>query len=339
MLITFLLQFFVTIISTVSIVNAQIPNGCFDLGMTQALTFYKDAMTTSARAPPIKQLNCVGGDGCSYSKSISAIQCTNSGLNNQQQPQWKCTAQLPENVDLGTTTVSCEGCTSSTDYYKVTGSCGLFYTLNIANDKTNDDGSTHHIRTNDNSSSVLGIFLVLFVIIFAIICVCLRYQDHQIMNNYTTVSSSPVRVIPMTTTYARPQPVTQPQSYQNNSYQNSYSYTPVPTAPPIYQSTYTNNNTNNNYNNGFAQGLLVGDAMGGGNNNVAEDLLIVNAISGGSNNSGFVNGMLVGSALSSGHHDSTKLHHNKPPKHHNTTTSNHNKASHSSTGFGETVTR
>jgi hypothetical protein len=116
-------------------VFCQPPPGCFDPTKVTALTFYQNAMTTSARAPPIAQLSCVGGNGCKYASQISSVQCQNNGLDEYGNVQWQCTANLPSEVEFGSTTVSCEGCQSSTDGYKLTGSCGLMFQLDMVNTK------------------------------------------------------------------------------------------------------------------------------------------------------------------------------------------------------------
>lgn len=333
-----ILQFFM-----IKSVSGQAPNGCFDLTQAQALTFYKDAMTTSARAPPIKQLNCAGGNGCSYAGSVSVVQCTNSGTDGSGNVQWKCTAQLPANVDLGSTTVSCEGCKSSTDFYKVSGSCGLFYTLNMVSSGSHDDvhsnDDAHHIRKNDGSNSGGYILLIFLVIIIVLLVVCCVWK---VSENYTyadTTYVSPVSAIPMTTTISHPQN-SNSGSYGSVSYQNSY--TAIPSAPPAnaYRPVQPYSSYSGNNNNGFTQGLIMGEMASGHHNRVVEDAIIIDAVSGGGSN-GFTNGLLLGSVLNNNHGGSNKHHntsHSAPPKHHGTS---HGapKPSHVSTGFGGTITR
>lgn len=333
-------------------VNSQLqPSGCIDLTTTQTLTFYKDAMTTSARAPPIKQLNCVGGNGCKNSNKINTIQCTNSGANDVGETQWVCKGQIPSNLELGTTTVSCEGCKSSSDFYKIAGSCGLFYTLNVISN-SNDD--THNIRKNNGSNSNGWIFTMVIVgMVITIICCFAVAITFCARTNFPSNTSRLVLT-----------PRTHMNTRRYSSYKNNNGYVPIATAPPLvvpivaqpitpsYQTqpitpsyqNYNNYGTENNYTTGFAQGILMEDIVsnnGRHNNRVAEDLLLMNAIGGSNKNTnGFMNGVIVGSALNGHHNDNHHSHHNHHHNgHHHGHKKHHNNDSHESTGFGGSMTR
>ena len=109
---------------------------CFDPTTTQSLLFQINAYTTCSRISPILQLNCVNGqnsdnaDLCSkYANQISTLKCDNSGIDDKGEVIWNCQGSKPSNINFGTTTVSCEGCTSPLDKLKITGSCAIFYQL------------------------------------------------------------------------------------------------------------------------------------------------------------------------------------------------------------------
>lgn len=95
----------------------------------KSMTFYYDRWTTGKRTAPVLQLDCVGGDACSLSNYLpTVVQCQNVGMNGYE-VQWKCTAELDDNVRLGETTVVCEGYNSRDDKYVLQGSCSLEYKL------------------------------------------------------------------------------------------------------------------------------------------------------------------------------------------------------------------
>jgi len=89
------------------------------------LAFLKGAQTLSRRQPAIQQLECVGGSA-KGSHEPNSVRCVNIG---HLEPHWRCEATLEDSVQLGSSTVSCEGYRSNDDPYVLRGSCGLAYTL------------------------------------------------------------------------------------------------------------------------------------------------------------------------------------------------------------------
>lgn len=83
-----MLKYLLFLLLSISNAQIEIPPNCFDLSKVQSLTFYHNAITTSAKSIAIQQLNCIGGNGCDFSKNIQSIQCINNGLNDQNLPQW-----------------------------------------------------------------------------------------------------------------------------------------------------------------------------------------------------------------------------------------------------------
>ncbi|XP_006459447.1 hypothetical protein AGABI2DRAFT_201707, partial [Agaricus bisporus var. bisporus H97] len=97
-----------------------------ELAKIPALTFYKDAWTTSQRTSPIKQLTCVGKPCRLYQPEV--VRCVNLGGSGTD-VDWKCEADLPERLRFGKVDVSCEGWSKSGDPFVLKGSCGLEYRL------------------------------------------------------------------------------------------------------------------------------------------------------------------------------------------------------------------
>ncbi|KAJ3304953.1 Store-operated calcium entry-associated regulatory factor [Kappamyces sp. JEL0829] len=94
-----------------------------------ALTFTAHKYTAGIRSRPVQQLTCIDGDACGETKYLpKVVQCINSGWDGQD-VQWKCSAELNNDVRLGETTVICEGYRDREDPYVVAGSCSLEYTL------------------------------------------------------------------------------------------------------------------------------------------------------------------------------------------------------------------
>ncbi|KAG9325192.1 hypothetical protein KVV02_002046 [Mortierella alpina] len=93
----------------------------------QTLTFQKGRMTTGRRTSPVPQTSCVGGNACGdYEPDV--IQCKNTGFDGGD-VQWKCQADLPDNLKFGKLDVYCEGFDYPDDPYVLKGSCGLEYKL------------------------------------------------------------------------------------------------------------------------------------------------------------------------------------------------------------------
>ena len=94
-----------------------------------SLTFKSGKMTAGRRSAGVPQLSCTGGNACSSSYLVDVVQCHNTGEDDSGETQWKCEADLEDNVKLGDITVSCEGYSSRSDRLKLRGSCGLEYSL------------------------------------------------------------------------------------------------------------------------------------------------------------------------------------------------------------------
>lgn len=131
-------------------------NNGFDLRSIQTMTFFKNRFTKGSRTNPIPQLSCVGGNACGNSHVISSVQCTNNGVDENDDVQWKCSANLPSNLTLNNTNVNCEGLTNNLDKIKLKGSCGLEYNL---------DNSSNYTDTNN---SYISIIIIIIFLLFAV---------------------------------------------------------------------------------------------------------------------------------------------------------------------------
>ncbi|KAF9430214.1 Rab GDP dissociation inhibitor alpha [Entomortierella beljakovae] len=73
----------------------------------QTLTLHRGRMTAGRRSSPVPQISCVGGNACGdYEPEV--VQCRNTGFDGSD-VQWKCQADLPDNLRFGELEVNCEG--------------------------------------------------------------------------------------------------------------------------------------------------------------------------------------------------------------------------------------
>lgn len=75
------------------------------------------------------------------------MQCTNAGFDGSD-VQWKCQADLPDNLRFGQLDVFCEGYAHPDDPFVLKGSCGLEYKLQYTNVRynTNSDYGSYTSR-------------------------------------------------------------------------------------------------------------------------------------------------------------------------------------------------
>ena len=106
------------------------PKNAVLLSSTKALTLHSSRKTTARRGSAIPQLTCSGPREICALYTIDTLRCVNEGPGySEQDVQWSCRADLPEEFKLGSTEVSCEGYESSEDPWVLKGSCGVEYRL------------------------------------------------------------------------------------------------------------------------------------------------------------------------------------------------------------------
>ncbi|MCJ1337478.1 hypothetical protein MMC09_002760 [Bachmanniomyces sp. S44760] len=104
------------------------PSNAILLSTVNALTLRANLKTTHRRVAPVPQLKCLG-PACKH-HTIDVLRCRNAGADySDEDIQWTCTANLPEEFKLGSTDVICEGYDNSDDPYVLKGSCGVEYRL------------------------------------------------------------------------------------------------------------------------------------------------------------------------------------------------------------------
>lgn len=332
---------------------------CFTPNTGTTLTFYAGAQTTSAKSSPISQLICNGGNGCKYSSEVETVQCSCTGIDDFQNPQWKCQSDLPDDLRLGKVLVSCESCTTASDPQMLTGSCGLYYNLNYNADGDFDD--QHDESTDDGALAnfLLGFFEIIFIVVLAIIVIagfvaCCKWANNEYRYERLPLRHDSFREVEAIATPIKTNPVpSAPPVQTRHVYQQPVvqqiqpirQVQPVQQVQPVYTS-YQNPPRQDN--SSFVNGMIVGEMVGGKKhgNHLAEDMLLMNAMSGSSSGNNFTTGLLLGEAMSSNnrHHTSAPVHH-KPPVHHAPAPApSHHGGNHGghhsvSTGFGGTMRR
>ncbi|KAK2630125.1 hypothetical protein QTJ16_000945 [Diplocarpon rosae] len=108
--------------------GAKVPKDAILLSQVKSLTLRSNALTSHRRVAAVPQLKCTG-PACKYHK-IERMRCTNQGASyNEEDIEWSCTADMPDDFKLGSTEVACEGYASRDDPYVLKGSCGVEYRL------------------------------------------------------------------------------------------------------------------------------------------------------------------------------------------------------------------
>ncbi|CZS93901.1 hypothetical protein WAI453_001310 [Rhynchosporium graminicola] len=107
---------------------AKKPKDAILLSSVKTLTLRSNALTSHRRVSAIPQLRCTG-PACKY-HTVERMRCTNQGASyNEEDIEWSCVADMPEDFKLGSTEVACEGYASRDDPYVLKGSCGVEYRL------------------------------------------------------------------------------------------------------------------------------------------------------------------------------------------------------------------
>jgi hypothetical protein len=172
----------ITILLTATVIATQKTNEKVLLRDVTTLTFEDGHYTTGRRSAPVKALNCVGGSASrDYSSLPKVVQCRNVGFDGND-VQWKCDAELDNNVKFGRLTVSCEGYDYPDDPYVLRGSCGLEYNLEYTKNGQNRGYGSYGYNSGYNSynyqsgeGSWIGSIITLVVtvvIVYAIFTAC-----------------------------------------------------------------------------------------------------------------------------------------------------------------------
>ena len=326
---------------------------CFAPNTTQSLLFTKDLYTTCSRVAPILQLNCAGNLMlCNkYANQITNMFCSNKGTDDKSEVIWQCEAKMPTAVKFMKTTVSCEGCTSSIDKLKISGSCAIFYQLGsnsnvLPTSPTIPTTTTNTTKSDDDIRTSL--FIICIVLMFFGIYICYRpinypeaqpYQataieiettplntqrtNNQRSNNYRrynvqpSAPPAPVQTVPVQTVPVQTMPMQNPIII--NAQQQ-------PLQPQQPQQSSTGN---------LLGGYLTGQNLERGNYGAA--LLTSTMSSGGSDyNTGLMMGMMSESNNSHKHKHKKHHSHNDSNYYQNTYDNSHTDTSYTNTSYNDT---
>ena len=119
------------------------------------------------------------------------MRCTNQGSDYQKEDiQWSCTASLPEEFKLGSTEVTCEGYSSSSDEFVLKGSCGVEYKLLFTEKGEERFGSGGYFEGDGDSSPFAK---TLFLALFFGVGAWILWSMYQAYRNGTPNGTRPAR--------------------------------------------------------------------------------------------------------------------------------------------------
>ncbi|KAH8663596.1 hypothetical protein BGZ60DRAFT_432735 [Tricladium varicosporioides] len=151
---------------------AKQPKDAILLSKVKTLTLRSNAKTAHRRVPAVDQLVCKG-PACRHYK-VEVMRCTNAGsAYNEEDVEWSCTADMPDDFKLGSTDVQCEGYKNRDDPYVLKGSCGVEYRL-LFTDKGEEkygSGGFWSGKKSTNSEDDWGWDSILFALIFSAVAI------------------------------------------------------------------------------------------------------------------------------------------------------------------------
>ncbi|KAI0835578.1 hypothetical protein F5Y06DRAFT_275769 [Hypoxylon sp. FL0890] len=181
----------ILILSTPLAFGASKPKNAILLSDVQSLTLRGGAKTAHRRVSAIPQLKCVSSPAICRLHEIDVMRCTNQGSGyDAEDVQWSCSAPLPPELKLGSTDVICEGYSGPDDPYILKGSCGVEYRLVLTDigerkfpDLAKGGGGWGWGGGGEKSKEKSDPGAILFVIIFALVCLWIIYSACIIAGN------------------------------------------------------------------------------------------------------------------------------------------------------------
>ncbi|KAG9234454.1 hypothetical protein BJ875DRAFT_12340 [Amylocarpus encephaloides] len=160
-----------------AVLSKKVPKDAILLSNVKTLTLRANGKTSHRRVSAVPQLTCKG-PGCRH-HHVEMMRCTNQGADyNQEDIQWSCTADVPEEFKLGSTDVQCEGYASRDDDYILKGSCGVEYRLLLTSKGEERYGNSFWGGNNKHSEPGEGSTFggVLFMLLFFAVAAWIIYS-------------------------------------------------------------------------------------------------------------------------------------------------------------------
>lgn len=151
---------------------------CLDLYSVDTLTFTRDEYSEGSDGSVYPQLTCNGGNACSESSDIAAIDCINGGVGDDETVVWNCLPQdTYQTLYISNIDVMCDGYRYPGDpEYVYANSCRLMFNLDdsVYDNKNDDDLGTDDDKIEVENTTYIGrLLIVIFAFIFmAIVCTC-----------------------------------------------------------------------------------------------------------------------------------------------------------------------
>ncbi len=182
-------------------------SNCFNFDSLKFIRFESNKLTNNFSLPSQSQLNCIGGDGCAYSKYLDYIDCYNIDFDSLGYSKWNCYPDkffnyyvYPKFVELGTFVVECENCPNhntngeydqqliysfESDFKKINGSCSLNYQMyKIDLNQMNKLKSSNTQESNLPNKYINFLVLCVSIIIITFLIYTLGYQIFYLIRKY-----------------------------------------------------------------------------------------------------------------------------------------------------------
>lgn len=194
-------------------------SNCFYFDSIKYIRFESDKLTHNFSLPVQSQLNCIGGDGCEFSKYLNYIDCYNIDYDTLGYQIWQCYPDkffnyyiYPKLVEFGSFIIKCEDCPNLLHYdnnyqtnydnqsiysydsnvKKINSSCSLHYQLYKIEPYIYKSSNIPESSNNQNIYFAIKcmfiilsscLFVIMFYKIFCFICDYLKKNKYVKLTN------------------------------------------------------------------------------------------------------------------------------------------------------------
>ena len=182
---------------------------CFYFDSLKYIRFESNKLTKNFSLPSQSQLNCIGGDGCEYSKYLDYIDCYNIDFDSLGYAIWNCYPDkffnyyiYPKLIKFGSLIVKCEDCPDlngsknsfpidydqqliysyESNIKKVNSSCSLNYQMYKI--EPNNIYKISNSNESSNNENIYFIVKCIFIFFFSFLFVIVFYKIFYLIWEY-----------------------------------------------------------------------------------------------------------------------------------------------------------